>query len=279
MSDSGNIICVVDNAVKRSSALWGEHGVSFWIERASQTLLFDTGQSGDVLLHNLDVLGLSLAQVDVLAFSHAHYDHTGGLKAALPGLRPGVILACHPSFFEKRFSLRDETIRSIGVEQEKHDLEVHFRLAPSLHPAELIPGLWTTGNITERPHYEGRSERHRVQRDGELISDPYADDLSLVIETGEGLTLVCGCCHAGLLNTLHQVVSYFQKPVRTIIGGTHLSGISDEDMELTGVQLKEVFDSPDLYLNHCTGEKALMRLDQAFSGKVNPFPAGSSLTV
>jgi metal-dependent hydrolase (beta-lactamase superfamily II) len=34
---------------------------------------------------------------------------------------------------------------------------------------------------------------------------------------------------------------------------------------------------PDLYLNHCTGERALATLSQTFSKKVNPFPAGKML--
>ena len=78
-----NVTCVVDNAVQRSSSFWGEHGVAFLIETEAGRVLFDTGQSGTVLLHNMELLGVDLAAIDGLAISHAHYDHTGGLRALL----------------------------------------------------------------------------------------------------------------------------------------------------------------------------------------------------
>ena len=71
---------LVDNAVQRSSALWGEHGVSFGIDSSDGRILFDTGQSGSVLVHNAALMDIHLDQFDALAISHAHYDHTGGLR-------------------------------------------------------------------------------------------------------------------------------------------------------------------------------------------------------
>lgn len=47
------VICAVDDAVQRSSPFWGEHGLALLIEAESGHLLFDTGQSGTELLHNL----------------------------------------------------------------------------------------------------------------------------------------------------------------------------------------------------------------------------------
>ena len=56
-----NVTCVVDDAVQRSSPFWGEHGLAFLIETDAGRVLFDTGQSGTVLLHNLDLLGVDPA--------------------------------------------------------------------------------------------------------------------------------------------------------------------------------------------------------------------------
>ena len=54
------------------------------------------------------------------------------------------------------------------------------------------------------------------------------DDLSLVLKTSHGLVLITGCCHAGLLNTLHHVESTFGGPVLAVMGGTHLISASDD---------------------------------------------------
>ena len=70
------VTCVVDAAVCDHSAFWGEHGLAFLIETDSGRVLFDTGQSGTVLLHNLEQLGIEPKAINSLAISHAHYDHT-----------------------------------------------------------------------------------------------------------------------------------------------------------------------------------------------------------
>jgi hypothetical protein len=67
-----NVTCVIDDAVQRSSPFWGEHGLAFLIETEAGRVLFDTGQSSTVLLHNLEVLGVDPATIDALAISHAH---------------------------------------------------------------------------------------------------------------------------------------------------------------------------------------------------------------
>lgn len=98
---------VVDDAVQHSSPFWGEHGLTFLIEAGGKRVLFDTGQSGTVLLHNLALLDLDPATIDALAISHAHYDHADGLEALLEHLRPETWLYANPDLFRERFSRRD----------------------------------------------------------------------------------------------------------------------------------------------------------------------------
>jgi len=98
---------VVDNTVRRSSPFWGEHGLAFLIESEGANVLFDVGQSGTVLLHNLALLEVDPRRIDALVLNHAHYDHTGGL-AALLKQAPGLPLFAHPDLFRERFSRRDD---------------------------------------------------------------------------------------------------------------------------------------------------------------------------
>ena len=71
------IACVIENAATRGSAYWGEHGLSYLIETADGRVLFDTGQTSAVLLHNMALLDVSPRDVDAVVLSHAHNDHTG----------------------------------------------------------------------------------------------------------------------------------------------------------------------------------------------------------
>jgi len=267
--------CLVDNAVLAGSRLWGEHGLAFLIETEAGRVLFDTGQSGTVLLHNLEVLGVDPATISELALSHAHHDHTGGLRLLLPQVKR-VPLYAHPDLFRERFSRRQARVVSIGLAVTSEELQGRTELRLSKEPQEISPGVYTTGEIVSRSEPEGRSEHHAVLERGCLIPDPYRDDMSLVLQVQGGLVLLCGCCHAGLLNTLNQVHSAFQQPIVAVMGGTHLASLTDEQMRHI-VQSLHSYGAPRLYPNHCTGQSAYVSLAVAFGHRVAPCVAGTEL--
>ena len=271
-----NVVCVIDDAVQRSSPFWGEHGLAFLIETEAGRLLFDTGQSGTVLLHNLELLGVDPATIDALAISHAHYDHTGGLPALLERVRPGIPLYANPDLFRERFSRREGEPRSMGLALTREELAARLTLRLSSAPQEILSGVWTTGEITQRPEPEGRSDYHLVREGGAFVADSYRDDMALALAMDDRLVLLCGCCHAGLLNTLAHVQRVFGRDPATVIGGTHL--ISADEAHLRRlVDVLRRLGPPALYPNHCTGQTAYVVLAQAFGERVSPCPAGTVL--
>ena len=268
------VTCVVDNAVCDHSTFWGEHGLAFLIETKSGCILFDTGRSGTVLLHNLELLGIEPRAIDALAISHAHYDHTGGLPILLEQV-VGIPLYAHSDLFCERFSRRKE-LKSVGLSLERETLEQWLTFELSAEPTEILPGVWTTGEITDRPEPEGRSAHHLVRGMEDWEPDPYRDDMALVLETGGGLVVLCGCCHAGLLNTLAHVRRNFGVDIAVVAGGTHLLQADEAHLRRVIEVLKEL-GVPRLYLNHCTGQQAYVTLAQAFGEVVAPCPVGTSL--
>lgn len=270
------IVCVIEDRFLPQSKLRFEHGVSFWIETDKGVTLFDTGSTASSLAHNLSVLGLNKENIDAIGLSHAHYDHTGGLKAVLPSQKPIKIFA-NPDIFQPRYSLRDEDYVSIGFSAENEDLVKQAILCLGREPTKIMPGLWTSGEIVDRPEPMGSSTHHFIHTTNGFEQDHYLDDMSLVLETQKGLLLICGCCHAGLLNTLFHVEKAFKEPVFGIIGGTHLGPMNDTQL----THVIEVLNAryPDLiyFLNHCTGDRAIGKLAAAFGQRVKPFSAGSYL--
>jgi len=271
------VTCIVDNTVQRSSQLWGEHGVAFWIETDYGCVLFDTGQSGEVLSHNLEALGLRLQDLNGLALSHAHHDHTGGVRMVL-SVNRGLPVYANADLLRSRYSLGAGEYKNIGlpIPPEALTQEADLRLSDS--PFELLPSLWTTGKIRERLEPEGRSPNHFIHADGEWHPDPYDDDMSLVMDTQDGLVIVCGCCHAGLLNTLAHVRRTFQHHIFAILGGTHLATAGETNLEHIANVLRKHYRSPYLYPNHCTGELAYVTMVNAFGDRVRPCPAGTMLS-
>ncbi len=272
------VTCVVDDAVCDHSPFWGEHGLAFLIETESGSVLFDTGQSGTVLLHNLKLLGIETAAINALAISHAHYDHTGGLPALLDRVA-GIPLHAHSDLFRERFSRREGAVKFVGLPLDREALEQRLTLQLSDEPTEILPGVWTTGEITDRAEPEGRSAHHLVRGPGGMEGwepDPYRDDMTLVLETEGGLVVLCGCCHAGLLNTLAHVRRTFGPEIIAVAGGTHLLHADEAHLRRVIEVLREI-GVPQLYLNHCTGQRAYITLAQAFGEKVAPCPAGTRL--
>lgn len=270
------LVCVTDNCVQRGSHFWGEHGLCFWIETGQGNVLWDTGQTPEVLNHNLAMLKLDDQPVRALGLSHAHYDHTGALRSVL-ARHPGIRVFGNASLFETRFSQAGDRLREIGLTGGIREWQNLASFSLSDAPQEMVAGVRTTGRIAPRPYPPGASSSHVIRIDGEIAPDPYADDMSLVLQVGDGIVLLCGCCHAGLRNTLATVRSQTDAPLVAIIGGTHLADATEQEFAaLIEVLMQE--GSPRLYLNHCTGERPVYALRAAFGELVSPCPVGTVIT-
>lgn len=224
--------CQAEEGCPDCQTAWGFS--CFFPERK---FLFDTGSSGPILLHNMASLGISPRDIDQILLSHFHWDHTGGLFDLL-AKSPDKILYLHTAF-SQRFA--EEAVR-FGAQVRWQD-----------DPAELAPGVFTTGKI-----------------DGPVA------EAGLVIQSENGLALITGCAHPDILHMSQEVARFFGRPPFLVLGGFHLLNASRkkilalaEGLEALGVR----FIAP----SHCTGDKAIGLLADLYEESFIPIGVGKVL--
>ncbi len=266
------VTLLAENCVHRAG-LMAEHGLSWWIEVDERGILFDTGQ-GMVFRHNARKLGIDLASAAAVVLSHGHYDHTGGLEEAL-GQAPRASLWMHPGAVNPKFSGSGGTSRRIstGFMERRQFLAEGRRVNVSADPCEVLPGIWTTGEIPRSNDFEDTGGPFFLD---EVLKhpDPLLDDQAIFFRAGKGVVVVLGCCHSGLVNTVQHVGRLTSNaPLLAVLGGAHLANASDERLDRT-VAFLHACDPRLLAFNHCTGEGAIRRFGREFGSRCVPLHTG-----
>jgi 7,8-dihydropterin-6-yl-methyl-4-(beta-D-ribofuranosyl)aminobenzene 5'-phosphate synthase len=273
---AGDIMEVRITNVYNDNALPGRgfkagHGESFHIAMEGKQVLLDVGWKGRKLMNNMKKLGMKADYIDKLVFSHGHLDHTDGLPTFLKARKTAEPLQVigHPDILEPKSMKLLFFYVSAGFPHLASKLGEKVKFDLSKESVEVLPNLHTTGEIplAERPEKPGivSGVFHKV--DGQRKWDPVLDDLSLILQSKDGLVVITGCCHAGLLNTCAKATRLFNRKIKAIFGGTHMLEYSEEDVEHVGEVLKDVYGTPELYLNHCTGNKAIEFLKRKFGSE------------
>lgn len=279
MVEKITITCLVNNEVLFGPPVWGEHGLSWLIETPQTQIIFDTGSSAEVLMHNLKVLKKPLKRLSHVILSHGHYDHTGGLSYLL-AMNRELRLVAAPQVFESKYAVqRGKPLRSIGIPLKEEEVRAKAKVTLSDEPMEIVSGITVTGRIPRTVDFEAPAPHFLRRQGSELWVDPFDDDRALIVQTSEGLVVLLGCGHSGLINTLREVRRLFNCPILTIMGGSHLAPASKERLKRTIQALQDEFPEIQSYrLNHCTGYKAQFALYTVFGERVKPFLAGEKIS-
>lgn len=270
------ILC--ENSVGPISGTLGEHGFSALVEWPDGALLFDTGQ-GLTLLHNAQRMNKNLHGVKDVALSHGHYDHSGGLLPLLRSCGPKRIFG-HPAIFDPRYRCKDsgETL-SLGMPYPHEYLEGQGAVFDLAHQfREILPNIFLTGHVPRRTSFETGDSGLYTDTAG-ATRDPFDDDQSLLINTPQGVVVLLGCCHAGLINTLeHTATVLGRRDIRAVIGGTHLGFCTGQQLDQT-VQVLKQWQISKLAVSHCTGFAAAARLRQEFPSAFQSAHVGYSIEI
>ena len=247
----GNRVTILYDAFGNSPALTKDWGFAAYIEYRGKRILFDTGNNAQIFARNVQAAGVDLTALDFTVISHRHLDHTAGLRYLLsvnptgriyaPKESFGVFGSSLPSSFYRKEESLPESMRYYGgIPPEPMTFgsawpEAKFELIDK--PLEVAPGFHIVSLVSDNP---GTRELR---------------ELSLVIQTPEGVVVVAGCSHPGI-DKIVAAATAIDPRVALVMGGFHLPAAPDAEIARIGSTLKDALKVDRLAPGHCTGEPA-----------------------
>jgi len=232
-----------------------EHGLSYLIEHDGKRLLFDTGQS-DLFLKNAGTMGIDITNIDTIILSHGHFDHGDGLQYL-----SGGNLICHPKCFVKRYRKYDYSY--IGLKNSKDEIAGRFNLITSSAPYQISEKIIFLGEIPRLTDFESKSTSFILDGD---IPDFVMDDSAIALLLEDGLFVITGCGHSGIVNILEHAKKVIgENTIYGVMGGFHLKKADRQTKEtIRYLQKNRV---AHVYPSHCTGNPALGLFHENFGTK------------
>lgn len=254
------ITTLMENSLGEHTGLSIEHGLSFLVEHGNTSLLFDTGRSG-AFLDNARRLLKDTAKVTDVVLSHGHYDHTGGFLSFVESRdNQDYTLWTGDGFFTPKYARFQGSYQYLGNDFTKEELisrGVSLQTVKS-KKTEIRDGIWLVTDFArvhtqEVPHARFVLYNEQTQQ---FTPDDFSDEIALVIETKQGLVILLGCSHPGLLNMLDAIEESFNQPIFALLGGTHLVE-ADEKRTCSTLDTLAERGIALMGLSHCTGEEAI----------------------
>ena len=229
----GNQVC---------SAEWG---LSAFLETGSINILFDSGHS-EIYKNNAKHLGVNLDTADFVILSHHHWDHAKGLL--------------HHEFKDKKKLILHPAILKKVPSEDAVVYQRDFEVITAEQPLEFSPGVFFLGEIPRKTNFES----------GVHGDDPMADDTAIAVVLDNGVFVLSGCAHSGIVNICEYAKQISGKSLNTVAGGFHL--FEDDSAAVEGaIEYFQREKVENIYPLHCIDPPSFVQ----FYTKLNAIKYGT----
>jgi 7,8-dihydropterin-6-yl-methyl-4-(beta-D-ribofuranosyl)aminobenzene 5'-phosphate synthase len=268
-------ITVLYDAFGKTSTMKKDWGFSAYIEYGGKKILFDTGNNAEIFAHNVQAKGIDLTKLDFAVVSHRHSDHTGGLNYLLK-VNPSVkIYAPQANFGVFGGPLPGKILRP------NESLPAEMRYFDGNPPTELsISSPWPQGKFSwVKETAEIAPGFHLIALTGKWGADFELRELSLAIDTPDGIVLIVACSHTTIEAIVQATKAATGKTIHLVLGGTHLLPMKDDQIKSLAASLHDNWKVAFIAPGHCTGEPAFAILKETFGDKYVYAGLGSTVVL
>jgi 7,8-dihydropterin-6-yl-methyl-4-(beta-D-ribofuranosyl)aminobenzene 5'-phosphate synthase len=256
-------VTVLYDAFGKTSTMKKDWGFSAFIEYGGKRILFDTGNNANIFAHNVQAKGIDLTTLDFVVVSHRHGDHTSGLNYLMT-VNPGVTIYVP----KENFGVFGAALPGTFYKRDE-SLPAEMRYFGGNPPETLLFGSpWPQGNfewITETT--EVAPGFHLILLKGSWGVDLDVMEISLAIDTPDGIVLVVGCSHPTIEKVVAAARSVIDKPIHLVVGGTHLLPATPDEIRRIATALRDDWKVEWIAPVHCTGEPAFAILKERFGDR------------
>ena len=253
-------ITILYDAFGKEAAMTKDWGYAALVEINGKRILFDTGNDPAIFAKNIKTKGINLTKLDFVVLSHRHSDHVGGLSYLLRANPKVKIYAPKDGMFgifggdvTSKFYRKDEALPAemryygatppeiikFGTVFPRANIQVIDKTT------ELAPGITLIALVSDMPGTKEMKE------------------LSLAIDTADGIVLIVGCSHPGIENIVAEAAK-INPQIHFIAGGFHLVTAEDKAIERIATTLHDTYKVDYIAPGHCTGEPAFAALQGTF---------------
>jgi len=274
------------------TSLRGEWGLAMHAEsrRADETrhVMIDFGYTPEVLLNNMEILGVDPSGFDAMVLSHGHYDHFGGMVGFLNA--HGKALKRKLPFYvggEDCFCLRRNAGGNFGALDRKAIVDSDLSLMMASEPALIADHGFTTGRIGQTSFEQPLQPTKEIvgifdgfgcfpeamppeKNSGDYITDDFEHEIATsYMVRGNGLVVLTSCSHRGVINAVRQAMKAANTDrVHAVLGGFHIVPPLGDDYIRRTIEGFRAIDPDHLIVGHCTGDRFYDLARDALGDKV-----------
>ena len=260
------ITCLCENTAS-DDRFCAEHGLSLLIEADGRKILFDAGQS-DLFLKNAELLGIDIAQIDLMVLSHGHYDHGGGITAFL-GANEKARIYMSQFAFDECYNASDK----------------YIGLDASLKGNERIVFVGDYHRVSEKLELFSCNDKQlscpidsaglKIKCGDGFIPDAFRHEQYLKITENEKTYLISGCSHKGILN----IMTWFEPDV--LVGGFHFmkTDVIGGNPLLDATARELLKYNTKYHTCHCTGLEQFAYLKKQMGERLDYLATGREINI